>query len=92
MTDPTMSSEGPAGTAVTMYAGTAVQRRMVRTGSSYLSQSEIQPLLFGLGERDEADSVVIEWPTSGRRDVVGPLEVRVRYFVAESNGLLRRAR
>jgi len=80
------------GAVVTVYAGSAVQRRMVRTRSSYLSQSEIQPLLFGLGERSAADSVAIEWPTSGRRDVVGPVEVRVRYVVAESDGLLRIAR
>jgi hypothetical protein len=37
---------------------------MVKTGSSYLSQSELA-LTFGLGKRDKADRVVIEWP-SGR--------------------------
>ena len=37
---------------------------MVKTGSSYLSQSELA-LTFGLGTRDKADRVVIEWP-SGR--------------------------
>jgi hypothetical protein len=40
------------------------QSRMVKTGSSYLSQSEL-PLTFGLGKRDRADQLVIEWP-SGR--------------------------
>jgi hypothetical protein len=37
---------------------------MVRTGSSYLSQSELA-LTFGLGRRDAALRVVMEWP-SGR--------------------------
>ena len=35
---------------------------MVKTGSSYLSQSELT-LTFGLGKRDTADRVVIEWPS-----------------------------
>ncbi len=39
---------------------------MVRSGSSYLSQSEL-PLTFGVGKRTEIDRVVIEWP-SGRVD------------------------
>ncbi len=39
---------------------------MVRSGSSYLSQSEL-PVTFGVGKRDAIDRVVIEWP-SGRVD------------------------
>jgi len=38
------------------------QSRMVRTGSSYLSQSELA-LTFGLGPRDAATRVAIEWPS-----------------------------
>ena len=34
----------------------------MKTGSSYLSQSEL-PLTFGFGKRDKADRVVIEWPS-----------------------------
>ena len=37
---------------------------MVKTGSSYLSQSELT-LTFGLAKRDKADRVVIEWPGAG---------------------------
>lgn len=47
------------------------QSRMVKSGSSYLSQSELA-LTFGLGRRDRADRLVIEWPT-GRVDEHGPL-------------------
>ena len=35
---------------------------MVKTGSSYLSQSELA-VTFGLATRDRADRVVIEWPS-----------------------------
>ena len=40
------------------------QTRMVKSGSSYLSQSEL-PVTFGVGRRDQVDRVVIAWP-SGR--------------------------
>ena len=39
-----------------------IQSRMVETGSSYLSQSELA-VTFGLAKRDKADRVVIEWPS-----------------------------
>lgn len=54
------------GAVVTLYAGDRVLRRTVRAGSSYLSQSETNPILFGLGERAMADSLVVRWPASGR--------------------------
>jgi len=38
------------------------QSRMVKTGSSYLCQSELA-LTFGLGKRTTADRLVIEWPS-----------------------------
>jgi hypothetical protein len=34
----------------------------VKTGSSYLSQSELT-LTFGLGARDSAQRLAIEWPS-----------------------------
>ncbi len=71
------------GAVVTVFAGDLTQRRMVRTGSSYLSQSMVQPLVFGMGKHTQVDSLTVEWPVSGRRDVIGPLEVRMRYVVAE---------
>jgi hypothetical protein len=39
---------------------------MLRSGSSYLSQSE-RILTFGLGSRTQADAVEIHWP-SGQVD------------------------
>ena len=49
-------------------SSTAAHRRsrMVKSGSSYLSQSEL-PVTFGVGRRDRVDRVVITWP-SGRTE------------------------
>ncbi len=59
------------GAVVTVYAGDLRQSRMVRAGSSYLSQSEINPLVFGLGALPRADSVTVRWPTSGAVHMLG---------------------
>ncbi len=49
------------GARVTVAAGGMTQERMVRTGSSYLSQSELA-MTFGLGTLAAADQVRIVWP------------------------------
>jgi hypothetical protein len=58
------SNRDGIGAIVRLTTPDGTQSRMVKTGSSYLSQSEL-PLTFGLGKRDQADNLVIEWP-SGR--------------------------
>lgn len=59
------------GAEVTVHAGKRTLHRRVRTGVSYLSQSETNPMLFGLGGRDRADSLRVRWPTTGRVTRVG---------------------
>jgi hypothetical protein len=54
---------------------------MVKSGSSYLSQSEF-PLTFGLGKQDEAARVVIEWPT-GRTEEYKKLAAGKSYRCTE---------
>jgi hypothetical protein len=44
--------------------------RMVKTGSSYLSQSELT-LTFGLGPRDTASHLTIEWPSGATQEFTG---------------------
>jgi enediyne biosynthesis protein E4 len=60
-----VSGAGPntsaVGTVVTVRAGSLVQRRLVQSGSSYLSQSDRRSH-FGLGAALQADSVEIRWP------------------------------
>jgi len=59
----TKSNRDAIGATVHVYAGGVTQSRMVKGGSSYLSQSEL-PLTFGLEKRDHIDRVVINWPNS----------------------------
>ena len=53
------------GAQITVWTDGTPQRRMIRTGSSYLTQSDHTQILIGLGDQTMADSVVVEWP-SGR--------------------------
>jgi enediyne biosynthesis protein E4 len=55
------SNRDAIGANVRLTSGGVTQSRMVRSGSSYLSQSEL-PLTFGLGRRQTAERVVIMWP------------------------------
>ena len=56
------------GARVIAVAGGRRQERWVRSGGSYLSQSE-KTLTFGFGSEVEVDSLLIYWP-SGRVDVL----------------------
>jgi hypothetical protein len=58
----TKSNRDGIGAVVRVFTPDGTQSRMVKTGSSYLSQSELT-LTFGLGRREKADRVVIEWPS-----------------------------
>jgi hypothetical protein len=62
----TKSNRDAIGASVRIFHGGSSQSRMVKTGSSYLSQSEL-PVTFGVGQRDLVDRVVINWP-SGRTE------------------------
>ena len=57
----TKSNRDAVGAVVRVFSAGGAQSRMVKTGSSYLSQSE-PALTFGLPRR-EAVRVVIEWPS-----------------------------
>jgi hypothetical protein len=66
------------------YEGTT-QSRTVKSGSSYLSQSEL-PVTFGLGKRDEIERVVIQWP-NGRTEEYKKLAAGRVYDCVESAGI-----
>ncbi|MDZ7362796.1 MAG: CRTAC1 family protein [candidate division KSB1 bacterium] len=72
------------GATVTVWAGEITQKKMVRTASSYLSQSEANPLIFGLGARTQADSIAIRWPTSGKITKLGAAAANQVYQIKES--------
>jgi enediyne biosynthesis protein E4 len=58
----TKSNRDAIGAVVRVFAPDGTQSRRVKSGSSYLSQSELT-LTFGLGKRDAASRLVIEWPS-----------------------------
>jgi hypothetical protein len=58
----TRSNRDGLGARVELTAGGATQQWLVRTGASYLSQSQVDPV-FGLGEATKADKVVVRWPS-----------------------------
>jgi hypothetical protein len=64
----TKSNRDAIGAKVRVTAGTQTYWKMVKSGSSYLSQSEL-PLSFGLGPRTAVDKVEIEWP-SGKKQAI----------------------
>jgi hypothetical protein len=62
----TKSNRDGIGASVRIFHDGVSQGRVVKSGSSYLSQSEL-PLTFGVGKRDRVERVVVTWP-SGRTD------------------------
>jgi hypothetical protein len=75
------SNRDAVGAEVTLVAGGVTQRRLVRTGSSYCSQS-MTALHFGLGTATQVDSLEIRWP-SGRVERRERLSVDQRITVFE---------
>lgn len=49
------------GAVIMLKAGEEIQTRLIRSGSSYISQEDMR-VHFGLGERAKADRVQILWP------------------------------
>jgi len=63
----TKSNRDAIGAKVQIFYNGQVASRMVRSGSSYLSQSEL-PVTFGLGKQDVIDRVVVQWPSGGTEE------------------------
>jgi hypothetical protein len=61
------------GAMVLVFTRAGVQRRYVGAGSSYLSQSVVNPLRFALGDAVAVDSFVVNWPRGGRTVEAGPI-------------------
>ena len=63
---------------------------MVKTGSSYASQSEL-PLTFGLGQATNVSALTIVWP-DGRVDNLPSIESNQTVTIQEGRGVIRAAR
>ncbi len=81
----TKSNRDGIGATVRIFHGGTSQTRLIHSGSSYLSQSELTAT-FGVGERDDIDRVVLSWP-SGRTEEYSNLRTRVTYECTEQQGI-----
>jgi len=81
----TKSNRDGIGATVRILSNGFSQTRMVKSGSSYLSQSEL-PITFGLEKRDRVESVVIHWP-SGRVEEFKNLSPGRCYECIEGKGI-----
>jgi len=81
----TKSNRDAMGARVKIFSGGVEQTRMVKSGSSYLSQSEL-PVTFGLGKRDRIERLVVDWP-SGRTEEFKDLAAKKTYQVTETQGI-----
>ena len=84
----TTSNRDGIGARVEVSVRGARPWQIVKTGSSYASQSEL-PLTFGLGQAAAVDGVRVSWP-SGRVDSVGALQANQTVTIQEGSGVVRR--
>ena len=74
------------GARIRVTATTSTQVRVVKAGSSYLSQNDLRAH-FGLGDAVRADRVEVRWP-SGRVEVVPAMPADRIVTVEEGKGLI----
>ena len=81
----TKSNRDGIGTEVRITAAGETQSQMLRSGSSYLSASELV-LTFGLARHDRADSIEIRWP-SGQVEKLSNIAAGQTITVTEGKGV-----
>jgi len=78
------SNRDGIGAVARVTSGGDTQTQMLRSGSSYLSSSELV-LTFGLGLRDKAESIEIRWP-SGQVDHLSSASAGQTITITEGKG------
>ena len=81
----TRSNRDAIGASVRIFHDGTSQARVVKSGSSYLSQSEL-PVTFGVGRRDRVGRVLITWP-NGSTQEFKDVETGRAYEVVEGKSL-----
>ena len=81
------AAKNPAaiGAEIVVRTGEHTQRRRIRTGGSYLSQSDLL-ITFGLADAETADAVDVTWP-DGKTESLGSLAADKRYEVTQGAGV-----
>lgn len=82
----TKSNRDGIGSVVRLTAGGMTQDKMLTSGSSYLSSSELV-LTFGLGQGARADKVEIRWP-SGQIDRLANIAAGQTVTAKEGSGIV----
>jgi hypothetical protein len=80
----TKSNKDGIGSVVRLSSAADSQTQMLRSGSSYLSSSELI-LTFGLAQRDKAETIEIRWP-SGQVDHLSNVAAGQTITVTEGKG------
>jgi len=80
------SNRGGVGARVKVVSGDLVQKDEVRSGDSYISQSDMR-LHFGLEKRTKIDLVEVHWP-SGNVDKITDTKVNSIVVVKEGSGIV----
>ncbi|HVO80462.1 MAG TPA: CRTAC1 family protein [Terriglobales bacterium] len=80
------SNRDGIGAVVRIKSGKDSQWQMMRSGSSYLSQSELV-LTFGLGSAAKADSIEVQWP-SGQVDKLTNVDAGQTITLQEAKGVI----
>ncbi len=83
----TKSNRDGIGAVVRVQSASGKQWQMLRSGSSYCSQSDLA-LVFGLG-KDTSASVEIEWP-SGAKQTIGAVQANQFLTIDEGRGIVQR--
>jgi hypothetical protein len=81
----TKSNRDAIGAVVRIFHGGVSQMRVVRSGSSYLSQSE-RALTFGVGKADQVNRITVEWP-SGATQEFTTIATKKAHQITENKGL-----
>ena len=79
----TKSNKDGIGSKILLYIGGYKMERLIRTGSSYLSQSELTAT-FGLGENQKIDSLFVYWP-SGNKEIYYDVEINKEILIKENS-------
>jgi hypothetical protein len=82
----TKSNRDGIGAVVSVKSATTFQKQLLRSGSSYLSASELV-LTFGLGASTKADAIEIRWP-SGAVDHVTNINADQIVTIREGSGII----
>ena len=81
----TKSNRDAIGALIVVNSGKLLQRRYVRSGGSFLSESE-RVLTFGLGDANLVDSIEVHWP-SGAVETVKQVKINAVNIITEGKGV-----